>query len=91
MRTHELKTWPAAFAAVKAGTKRHEIRANDRDYAEGDVVVLREWDPTPFNFSPYGYTSAPSLRFIIGTVTPGGQWGLPPGLCVFTLLPGASR
>lgn len=91
MRTHELKTWPAPFAAVKSGQKRHEVRANDRGFAAGDVVVLREWDPTPITYSAWGYTASEPLRFVIGHVSEGGTWGLPSGLCVFTLLPEASR
>lgn len=86
-RTHELKTWPGPFAEVKAGRKLHEVRDNDRGFAAGDVVVLREWDPTPSLYTPHGYTAAPSLRFTIGHVSEGGTWGLPRNLCVFTLLP----
>ncbi|MBO9706786.1 MAG: DUF3850 domain-containing protein [Caulobacter sp.] len=45
MNRHELKTWPKYFAAVRSGKKRFEIRRNDREFAVGDVLVLREFDP----------------------------------------------
>ncbi len=45
MTTHELRTWPAAYAAVAEGRKTFEVRHNDRGFAVGDVLVLREWQP----------------------------------------------
>jgi len=36
MRTHRLKTWPQYFEAVLKGTKRFDIRVDDRDFAVGD-------------------------------------------------------
>lgn len=44
---HALKTWPDHFAAVKAGDKRAELRADDRQppFAAGDNLVLQEFEP----------------------------------------------
>lgn len=42
---HELKVWPEYFDLLAAGTKRHEIRFNDRCYGPGDVLALREYEP----------------------------------------------
>lgn len=42
---HDLKCWPAEFAAIERGENLHEIRRADRPYAVGDVLVLREWVP----------------------------------------------
>ena len=46
-RMHTLKAWPDGFSAVIAGDKRHEYRVNDRAYACGDLLHLREFVPCP--------------------------------------------
>jgi len=43
IRNHKLKILPEYFNAVSDGTKTFEIRFNDRGYAVGDVLILREW------------------------------------------------
>jgi hypothetical protein len=45
MSVHELKTWPVYFTQVWDGSKTFELRHNDRDYANGDRLKLREWKP----------------------------------------------
>lgn len=41
---HELKIASEFFEAVKDGRKKFEIRKNDRNYQEGDVLMLLEYD-----------------------------------------------
>src|SRR5690348_13292378 len=43
-KTHVLKVWPDFYAAIASGRKTFEIRKDDRDFAEGDRLLLREWD-----------------------------------------------
>lgn len=96
MTTHVLKTWPAPFAAVLDGTKRHEIRKADRPFAVGDVLELREWDPeimgrglrggSHFEGTTRGYTGR-SLTVRVTYITRGGEWGVPDGLCVMSIAP----
>lgn len=42
---HELKSQPQFFSEIKNGYKTHDLRLRDRDYAVGDIVWLREWNP----------------------------------------------
>jgi hypothetical protein len=76
---HNLKTWPKQFSAVFAGTKKHEVRVNDRNFQEGDELMLQEWDPKTERYTG---------RHILATIsymTRGGQFGLPENLCVMSL------
>ena len=45
MKKIEKKTWPELFQAIVEGKKTFDLRLNDFDIAEGDVLVLNEWDP----------------------------------------------
>ncbi|EGO8028365.1 DUF3850 domain-containing protein [Enterococcus faecalis] len=40
---HELKILPEYFEAVVSGDKRFEIRKNDRNYQNGDILRLNEY------------------------------------------------
>ena len=42
---HELKIHPKYYRAVLLGLKKVEIRLNDRNYQEGDLLILNEFDP----------------------------------------------
>lgn len=43
---HELKTWPEYLGPVVSGLKTFEYRIDDRGFAVGDTLLLREWDPS---------------------------------------------
>ena len=46
MSMHELKIWPEYFLPVIEGRKTFEVRReDDRTFAVGDTLVLREWKP----------------------------------------------
>jgi len=45
VKTHELKTWPAYYDDIILRGKNFEIRYNDRGYQEGDLLLLREYNP----------------------------------------------
>ncbi len=46
MRMHDLKTHPDYFEAVLHFTKNFEVRKNERGFSPGDILCLKEWDPT---------------------------------------------
>jgi len=48
---HDLKIWPQYFEAVRDGRKTFELRKWDRDYKEGDRLILREYDPIMEDFT----------------------------------------
>ncbi|MFA6554173.1 MAG: DUF3850 domain-containing protein [Candidatus Paceibacterota bacterium] len=39
------KTWPEYFQQIYEGKKTFELRLNDFEVEEGDILVLQEWDP----------------------------------------------
>ena len=41
----EKKTWPEYFEQIRTGKKTYELRLADWKCKEGDVLVLKEWDP----------------------------------------------
>jgi len=44
MKKVEKKIYPKYFQAILDGRKSFEIRLNDFDIQEGDILVLKEWD-----------------------------------------------
>lgn len=58
---HAVKTTPKYFEDVISGKKPFEVRKNDRDYRECDLIALNEWrDGTVDNY-PKGYTGRSAL------------------------------
>lgn len=82
MKFHKLKTWPVPFAAVKDGSKTHEIRLDDRNFKAGDHLILEEFIPD--NGPRPGYTGA-IVIVEVTYLTPGGNFGLPQNLCVMSI------
>ncbi len=41
----EKKTWPDMFQLIKDGKKTYELRLADWECNEGDILVLKEYDP----------------------------------------------
>jgi hypothetical protein len=87
-RTHVLKTWPEPFQAVLDGRKHYEIRVDDRGYAVGDSLVLKEWDPSEpptTHRETWGDYTGREVYVLVTYMTPGGQWGLPSNVCVMSI------
>jgi ASC-1-like (ASCH) protein len=77
---HALKTIQPYFNMVKEGKKRFELRKeDDRNYNEGDTVVLQEWDGEKYTGQEITFTIGVVLRNV-------KQFGLKDGFCAFSLL-----
>lgn len=79
--THELKTWGEYYEAVLAGKKKFEVRKNDRDFKEGDILLLNKWDRQRNEYA------GAQTAFLITYVLTGGQFGIEKGYCVLSLQP----
>lgn len=77
MKTHHLKTWPNFFNEVASGVKTFEIRKNDRDFREGDILVLQEWLPGNQEYSGRELTRRVAYLLI--------GWGLQPDYVCMSL------
>jgi hypothetical protein len=81
VRTHELKTWPAFFAAVWRGEKTAEIRLDDRDFAKGDRMTLREYAPGEGIYT--GMEIDAQITHVTGPKV-GAKFGLRPGFAMLS-------
>lgn len=93
MKAHELKTDPDVFQAVLDGLKTYEIRKNDRGFAVGDTLVLRE---TTYSGSaiaagvPLEYTGRQYVTSVTHMLT-GPVYGLEAGWSILSLRPDRNR
>lgn len=76
--THDLKSVPEVFQHAMNGTKTHEFRRNDRDFALGDIIVLNEYEPEMDDYS------GAYVRAVISNITYGPDFGIPDQHCVFS-------
>lgn len=85
MADHDLKTVGYCWDSVESGAKRFEVRRNDRGFQPGDTVTLwRMADDGPHQYD-YRDGKRMPLKFKIGWILQGGQFGIEPGYCVFQL------
>jgi ParB family chromosome partitioning protein len=77
---HELKTWPDMFQATYDGIKTAEFRKNDRDFKDGDILELREFDPVLNSYSGRVLTAR------VMNIVYGGSFGIPDGYCMMSIL-----
>jgi ASC-1-like (ASCH) protein len=48
VKVHELKCWPEYFIPIRQGRKTFEVRVADRDFQEGDFLLLKEYVPNEY-------------------------------------------
>ncbi|HEY9480803.1 MAG TPA: DUF3850 domain-containing protein [Candidatus Paceibacterota bacterium] len=51
MKTIEKKVFPEYFQQILDNKKTFELRLNDFDIAEGDNLLLKEWDPNTKSYA----------------------------------------
>lgn len=78
--THELKCWPECYRQIVRGIKTFELRLNDRNFQEGDTLLLREWHPIGRNYS------GEEIECVVTYLILGG-FGLLPNYCCMAILP----
>ncbi len=64
---HELKIDPQHFAPVASNHKRFEMRNNDRNFQEGDLLALRETTNSAAEMAtgaPLSYTGKKCHRYV---------------------------
>lgn len=84
-KVHELKTWPEFFQAVFDGGKTFELRKDDRDFAVGDALLLREWDPGRVAIHLEPYTGRSLIVNVTGLVRDRPQFGLMSGYVIMSI------
>jgi len=48
---HEKKIWPEYFQKILDGKKTYDLRLANWECNEGDILVLKEWDPQTESFT----------------------------------------
>lgn len=64
-RIIEKKTWPEMFAKILDGSKNFDLRLADFEVKEGDVLLLKEWDPQTKKYT--GREVKKIIRFVLRT------------------------
>lgn len=75
---HQLKIMPQYFQAVWDGQKTFELRKDDRNYQEGDILALREWDGEKYT----GRGIAVRITHILRNCP---EYGLADGYCIMSI------
>lgn len=77
MTVHKLKTWSEYFQAVDKGDKSFELRVNDRNFQNGDILLLQEWNEDT------GFTGN-EITVVVTYLLEGGIFGLEEGYVIMS-------
>jgi hypothetical protein len=85
--THALKCWPPFFKAILNGSKRHELRRDDRHFRVGDTLRMREFDPAEESYT--GRELSATVTYTTADDNPCAlsAWGLKEGFCILSIAP----
>jgi hypothetical protein len=75
---HEIKSQPPFFQDVLDGRKTFEIRFDDRNYCEGDRLLMREY--TVSGWASIGRYTGRRMECVVGYIT---NFAQKPGCIVF--------
>ena len=75
MKTIEKKILPQHFQAVREEKKNFELRKDEDDVQQGDVLILMEWE----NGERTGRTEVRRIRYVLRNVP---EYGLMQGYCI---------
>ena len=76
-KIHEVKILPEHYAGVVSGKKKAELRFDDRNYAVGDITILREWTDGKYT----GRRACVKITHILR----GGGYGLAEGWAMLSI------
>ena len=79
MTTHNLKTWPIYFQRVANGSKKFELRLNDRDFQVGDTLCLEEY------IEEQNYYTGNIKSVNVDYILHGPSFGIKEGYCVMSI------
>ena len=89
VRQHCVKSWPEFFGPIADGTSAFDLRRNDRKYAVGDTLTLKEFEPArEHRGGPYGYTGRKITRRVTSVLDGVGPGAIAPleglhrGFCI---------
>ncbi|MDE2099535.1 MAG: DUF3850 domain-containing protein [Patescibacteria group bacterium] len=86
---HELKCWPEYYQEVIKKRKSFELRKNDRPFACGDILRLREWCPCSKEYQgPEGFFT---IEYILRSTEDFPIPGLELGYCIMSIRPARRR
>lgn len=74
---HKLKIKPEYFQLVWDGSKKAELRKDDRGYQIGDILILHEWDGKQYTGSGIAVKVTHILRDC-------AEYGLSDGYCILS-------
>jgi hypothetical protein len=75
-KEHRLKTHPPYFDLVADGTKTFELRRHDRNFRQGDTLILEEYDP-----AAQAYTGRVCWASVTYVLSDAQAFGLREGFC----------
>lgn len=80
MKSHNVKCIQPFFGLIETGQKNYECRIDDRNYQEGDLIVLQEYDSEKKTYS------GKVMFFTVGYILRGPIYGVKDGWVIFSLI-----